>query len=63
MRRYHDDPHNAYILVRVFNLEGGNVGIKVFPKTWSLYVSNVLDFRSDQGYTVHGGDEAGELSF
>ncbi|KAK0701219.1 hypothetical protein B0T21DRAFT_353802 [Apiosordaria backusii] len=32
MKRYHGDPNNAYILVRVFNVESSNVGVRWFPE-------------------------------
>ena len=54
MRRYDGDPNNAYILLRIFQLEeedGPN--IKFFRDPWSLYVNGNLYFRSKEGYRVY----------
>ncbi|KAG8157080.1 hypothetical protein KVR01_013070 [Diaporthe batatas] len=54
MREFHGTAKDAYILLRVFNVEDSkNVGIKFFDDPWSLYMDNVLKFRSDQGYKVY----------
>lgn len=65
MRYFHDDPDNAYILLRVFNIniEGEGPGLKIFPNPWSLYTAGVLDFRSAEGYQVYEKDESEETSF
>lgn len=54
MRDFHGTADNAYILLRVFDLDDGrNIGIKFFDDPWSLYMDDVLKFRSDQGYKVY----------
>ena len=54
MRQFDGDLRNAYILLRVFDIEGDNSpNVKFFRDPWSLYLSRVLDFRSDQGYKVY----------
>lgn len=54
MRKFHGTAGDAYILLRVFNLDDGrNVDIKFFNDPWSLYLDGVLKFRSDQGYKVY----------
>ena len=53
MRDFDGDPNDAYILVRVFNVDRGDeIGIKFFSNPWSLYIDRVLDFRSKEGYEV-----------
>ncbi|RYO93890.1 hypothetical protein DL762_000845 [Monosporascus cannonballus] len=57
MREFDGDPNNAYVLLRVFNLEeDSDPGIKLFRDPWSLYMDGILDFRSEQGYKVYGGE-------
>ncbi|RYP37876.1 hypothetical protein DL767_002748 [Monosporascus sp. MG133] len=54
MRKFDGDPNNAYVLLRVFNMEEGNdPGIKFFRDPWSLYIGGILDFRSEAGYKVY----------
>lgn len=54
MRLFDGDIANAYLLLRVFNLEdGSSPNIKFFRDLWSLYMDKVIDFRSDQGYKVY----------
>lgn len=54
MRLFDGDVNNAYVLLRVFDLEGENgPNIKFFRDPWSLYMNSVLDFRSDNGYKVY----------
>lgn len=54
MREFNGTADNAYILIRVFDLdEGKNAGVKFFRDPWSLYTDGVLDFRSDEGYKVY----------
>lgn len=54
MREFNGTADNAYILIRVFDLdEGRNAGVKFFRDPWSLYTDGVLDFRSDEGYKVY----------
>ncbi|KAK7728665.1 hypothetical protein SLS63_006526 [Diaporthe eres] len=54
MREFNGTADNAYILIRVFDLdEGRNAGIKFFRDPWSLYTDGILDFRSDEGYKVY----------
>ncbi|KAH6867174.1 hypothetical protein B0T10DRAFT_611919 [Thelonectria olida] len=36
MRRFDNDPENAYILSRVFDIEGDNRGLKFYPSPWRL---------------------------
>jgi len=62
MRCYHGDPDNVYILVRVFNIEDGHGGVKIFPDTWSFYLGDVLDFRSKDGYEVFGGSGSNDIN-
>ena len=60
MRGFHNDPDNAYILIRVFNIENEGRGVKFFPDPWGLYMSRVLDFISKEGYRVCEVDESQE---
>lgn len=54
MRHFDGHVDNAYVLLRVFDLEGENSpNVKFFRDPWSLYLNRVLDFRSDQGYKVY----------
>ncbi|GAB1311860.1 hypothetical protein MFIFM68171_02070 [Madurella fahalii] len=54
MREFDGSADNAYILLRVFDLDDGrNTGVKFFRDPWSLYMDGVLDFRSDEGYKVY----------
>lgn len=54
MREFHGMADNAYILLRVFNLDDGvDVGVKFFDDPWSLYMNGALKFRSDEGYKVY----------
>lgn len=54
MREFDGTADNAYILLRVFNLdEGRDPGLKFFHDPWSLYMDGVLKFRSDEGYKVY----------
>ena len=62
MRRFNEQPDNVYILLRVFNIEGEDSGLKIFPNPWSLYIAGVIDFRSAEGYQVHEKDESKETS-
>ncbi|KAK3385925.1 hypothetical protein B0H63DRAFT_560413 [Podospora didyma] len=54
MREFDGTADNAYILLRVFDLDDGrNAGVKFFRDPWSLYMGGVLNFRSDEGYKVY----------
>lgn len=54
MREFGGTANDAYILIRVFDLEEGkNPGLKFFHDPWSLYVGGVLNFKSDEGYKVY----------
>lgn len=57
MRAHDGDPDNAYILIRVFNIDGERPGLKFYTKPWTLYMDGVLEFRSESGYKVYGKDE------
>ena len=52
MRTYDDDPQNAYILLRIFNVEGENPGMKLYPRPWHLWAAGVLAFTAPNGYSV-----------
>jgi hypothetical protein len=53
MRESDGTGDNAYILVRVFDLDDGrSTGVKFFRDPWSLHMEGVLNFRSDEGYKV-----------
>jgi len=53
MRLFDKTPGDAYILLRVFNLEEGReTGVRFFRDPWSLFMNDVLKFRSDDGYRV-----------
>ena len=58
MRSYEASTHDLYILIQVYNIEGKSPGIKFMPNPWRLYMSGVLDFRSEGGYKVYGAREA-----
>lgn len=54
MREFNGTADNAYILLRVFDLDDRrNAGVKFFRDPWSLYIDGLLDFRSDEGYKVY----------
>ena len=55
MRKFHLDKDNTYILLRAFDLESDNPGIKFFSDPWGLYLDRVLDFRAAGGYRVFAG--------
>ena len=57
MRTYDGDPDNAYILLRVFDIDDEDTGLKIFPNPWSLYIAGVIDFKSAEGYQAYGGDK------
>lgn len=57
MRAYDGDADNAYILIRVFNIDGERPGVKFYVKPWTLYMDGVLEFRSDDGYKVYSNEE------
>ncbi|KPM41940.1 hypothetical protein AK830_g4632 [Neonectria ditissima] len=54
MQKFENDPGNAYILLRVFNIERDDPGLKFHPKPWSLYLSGILAFVSAGGYQRKG---------
>ncbi|KAK6842238.1 hypothetical protein PG987_003098 [Apiospora arundinis] len=56
MRRYNNDALHAYILVRVSNIENADIQLKFYPDPWNLYMNQVLDFRSEEGYRVFADD-------
>lgn len=54
MREFNGTADNAYILLRVFDLDDGrNPGVKFFRDPWNLYIDGVFNFRSDEGYKVY----------
>lgn len=54
MREFNGTAENAYILLRVYDLDDRrNPGIKFFRDPWSLYIDGILKFRSDEGYEVY----------
>ena len=56
MREYEQDPDNAYILVRIFQVERANPFIRLFPDPWALKLNNQLHFgkrRSDGSHPVY----------
>jgi hypothetical protein len=56
MRRFDLDPDNAYILLRVFEIESEQPGLRLFPSPWGLYMDRTLEFRSEMGYKVYQKD-------
>ncbi|RSM01630.1 hypothetical protein CDV31_011271 [Fusarium ambrosium] len=50
MQRFDDDPNNAYIVLRVYNIEGENPDLKAYPRPWNLYLNGFLTFTSPHGY-------------
>ena len=58
MQYYEQDPNNAYILVRVFQVERANPGVQFFPNPWNLKRNSYLDIgerRPDGSYPVYIG--------
>lgn len=54
MREFNGTADNAYILLRVYDLDDGKTpGVKFFRDPWSLYIEGTLRFRSDEGYKVY----------
>ena len=54
MREFDRSANDAYILLRVFDLDvERNPGVKFFCNPWSLYMEGVLNFKSDEGYKVY----------
>ncbi|KAH8892664.1 hypothetical protein GQ53DRAFT_646961, partial [Thozetella sp. PMI_491] len=60
MRLYHNRDSDAYILLRVFNIDGERPGIKYFSNPWALYLNGILEFRCppNQSYNVYQKIEA-----
>ncbi len=56
MRACDGDPNNAYILLRVFNIDGDRPEVKLYINPWRLYMGGVLKFTSDNGYKVYSND-------
>jgi hypothetical protein len=57
MRACDGDPDNAYILIRVSNIDGERPGVKFYASPWALYMDKVLEFKSEGGYKVYSKDE------
>ncbi|KAM6516418.1 hypothetical protein FALCPG4_014601 [Fusarium falciforme] len=55
MQRFDEDPNNAYIVLRVYDIEGENPDLKAYPRPWSLYLDGFLTFTSPHGYQVCEG--------
>ncbi len=56
MRACDGDPNNAYILLRVFNIDGDRPGVKLYINPWRLYIGGVLKFTSENGYKLYSND-------
>lgn len=52
MRKFDKDPGNAYILLRVFDVDGDNPGLKIYPSPWGLGLTGILGFSAPGGYEV-----------
>lgn len=52
MRSYSDDADNAYIIMRVSQIDSESPDLKCFPNPWRLYLEGVLQFASAGGYHV-----------
>ena len=54
MQDYDHKPNDAYILVRVFNVDDDTPGVEYFVNPWSLFLEGVLDMmeRDDGDYSV-----------
>jgi hypothetical protein len=55
MREFEHNPKNVYVLVRVYNLEESEPGIKLFRDPWGLFLNRTLSFKAEQGYRVYEG--------
>ncbi|KAI8712978.1 DUF3883 domain-containing protein [Fusarium sp. LHS14.1] len=55
MQRFDNDSNNAYIVLRVYDIEGENPDLKAYPCPWSLYLNGFLTFTSTNGYQVCEG--------
>ncbi|KAJ3531643.1 hypothetical protein NM208_g6992 [Fusarium decemcellulare] len=53
MKRFDNDPNNAYVLIRVFDIDADSPGLKFFPSPWSLSLQGSLEFASAGGYQIH----------
>jgi len=54
MREFDRSANDAYILLRVFDLDvERKPGVKFFCNPWNLYMEGALNFRSDEGYQVY----------
>ncbi|KAH7142143.1 hypothetical protein EDB81DRAFT_899719 [Dactylonectria macrodidyma] len=62
MQRFNSGHDNAYILVRVFNIDGDSPGLKFYPSPWGLYLQGILEFVSTGGYQVREGRLSGSES-
>ncbi|KAH7139701.1 hypothetical protein B0J13DRAFT_504973 [Dactylonectria estremocensis] len=52
MQRFDNDHDNAYILARVFDIDGNNPGLTFYPSPWRLGLEGMLEFVSAGGYKV-----------
>lgn len=52
MRSYHDDGDNAYIIMRVSQINNENPELKCYPNPWLLHLDGTLQFTSADGYKV-----------
>ncbi|KAI6753847.1 hypothetical protein HG530_013023 [Fusarium avenaceum] len=52
MRSYHDDGDNAYIRMRVSQINNENPELKCYPNPWVLHLEGTLQFTSADGYKV-----------
>ncbi|KAH7013105.1 hypothetical protein EDB80DRAFT_607184 [Ilyonectria destructans] len=52
MRKFDKDPGNAYILLRVFDVDGDSPGLKIYPSPWGLGLTGILGFSAPGGYEV-----------
>ncbi|KAB5583474.1 hypothetical protein GE09DRAFT_302768 [Coniochaeta sp. 2T2.1] len=52
MRDYDSQPNNAYILIRVYNIDGEHPGIKFYANPWKLRGNGTLLFKADNRYKV-----------
>ncbi|KAF5008934.1 hypothetical protein FDECE_4797 [Fusarium decemcellulare] len=55
MKRFDNDPNNAYVLIRVFDIDADSPGLKFYPSPWNLSLQGTLEFASAGGYQVSEG--------
>ncbi|KAF4454615.1 hypothetical protein FALBO_15799 [Fusarium albosuccineum] len=46
MKRFDNDPNNAYVPIRVFDIDADSPGLKFYPRPWNLSLQGTLEYAS-----------------